>query len=177
MPRERFSHFCDSSLYFLQTECLGGARMLPLQICTRTTSPPLPCSASGSSCRNWPTEVHLFFLSLSFFFLFLPHLVQMSLYFLFSSPCPSCTRVIVLSWQLPLCEAARTSQGVSLAGPWNKNRLFDSRLDASGQPIRLVFASFKVKRRQSLSSRLVNGCTRVCNKLQHLQSAAAAPSV
>lgn len=61
MPRERFSHFRDSSLYFLQTECLGGARTLPMQTCTRTTSPPLPCSASGSSCRNWPTEVHLFF--------------------------------------------------------------------------------------------------------------------
>lgn len=101
----------------------------------------------------------------------------MSLYFLFSSPCPSCTRVIVLSWQLPLCETGRTNQGVSPAGARNKNRLFCLRLDTSDQPGWIVFAGFKMKRRQSLSSRLVNGNTRVCKKLQHLQSAAAVLSI
>lgn len=113
----------------------------------------------------------------SFPFLFLPNLVRMSLCFLFSSPCPSCTRVIVLSWQLPPCEAGRASQGVSPLGARNKNSLLGSRLAASGQPSQLVFAGSKVALCKSHSSCIVHGNTRVCNKMQHLQSAAAAPSV
>lgn len=108
---------------------------------------------------------------------FLANLVRVSLYVLFSRACPSCTRVIALSWQLPLCEAGRASRSVSPLGARNKNSLFDSRLAASGQPSQLVLAAFKVALCKSHSSSIVNGNTRVCNELQHLQSAAAAPSV
>lgn len=45
-------------LIFLQMECLEDARRWPLQTCTHTIFLPLRCNASGSSYRNWLTEVH-----------------------------------------------------------------------------------------------------------------------
>lgn len=92
------------SFLVLQMECLEGARSWPAQTCTHTIFLPLLCNASGSSYRNWRTEVHTARLP-----------VRLCPSFLLSSLYQSCPGLTANACQLPLCEASQISQAVSLA--------------------------------------------------------------
>jgi len=86
-------------------ECLEGATSWPTQTYTRTIFLPQRSNASGSSYRNWHTEVQTARLSLSDF-----------LSFLFGI-----SHVHGLQ-QMPLCEASQIRQAVSLAGTAHHRR-------------------------------------------------------